>query len=571
MTQEQTTVRQVDDTIPLVGSKRTEFEFGDFDHKDIPFEKETYPVIVIGSSMVGMTLGVLLGYHGVKSLSLDRHPSTAIHPRAALFLLRTVEIFRQLGLEEHLLENSALNFDLDAGMVIIEKLVGGKVLHRMQESDPNEVAKVSPSKRLWLTQNMFEPLLRESAKTFGAVQEFSETVVHYEESDDDVVVVVQNVATKKYRKFKTSYLVSCDGNRSATRKKEGIKWDGPGLLGQSISINFKADLTSYLGTRAKHGVTYIANPKIDAGFRLENNGKAGFMIVTRAGEKRGFPPDSVSESDARQYFRDASGIEDDIDVTVDSISYWSVAGFNSDRFTSKGGRVFIAGDAAHVVPPTGGMGGNLGIQDVHNLAWKLAFVLSGRAAPSLLNTYTTERQPVVAATVRQAYSRLQTRVMRKTPDEPELPDITCEIGYRYPVGASIPAEGYQDTNLIWEDPYNPHVNAGSRFPHVDVIDAEGKHRSSLELISTNFLLFATDASSLWIQAAKGLDLKVDTFTLNKSSTPYKDPEEKLKNFGKVGEGQALLIRPDGFIAWKAEKMESGHQKTLKDALHKILG
>lgn len=208
---------------------------------------------------------------------------------------------------------------------------------------------------------------------------------------------------------------------------------------------------------------------------------------------------------------------------------------------------------------------------MHNLAWKLAFVLSGRAAPSLLNTYTTERQPVVAATVRQAYSRLQTRVMRKTPDEPELPDITCEIGYRYPVGASIPAEGYQDTNLIWEDPYSPHVNAGSRFPHVDVVDAEGKHRSSLELISTNFLLFATDASSPWIQAAKGLDSKVDTFTLNKSSTPYKDPEEKLKNFGKVGEGQALLIRPDGFIAWKAEKMERGHQKTLKDALQKVLG
>lgn len=300
--------------------------------------------------------------NSIKSVSFDRHPSTAIHPRAALFLLRSVEIYRQLGLEDHLRKNSALNFDLDAGMVIVEKLVGGKTLMNLQQSDPAKVAKVTPSQRLWLTQNMFEPLLRESAKAFGAIQEFSEAVVHYEEQQDGVVVVVQNVQSKKLRKFKAKYLVSTDGNRSATRRKEGIEWKGPGIISQNISINFKADLTSYLGTRAKYGVTYIANPKIDAGFRLESEGKGGFMIVSRAGEKKHFAPDSVSERDAKQYFYDATGIEDQVDIEVESISYWSVAGFNSERFSSTQGRVFIAGDAAHLMPPTGGMGGNTGVQ-----------------------------------------------------------------------------------------------------------------------------------------------------------------------------------------------------------------
>ncbi|CAJ0553068.1 Ff.00g115800.m01.CDS01 [Fusarium sp. VM40] len=564
--------RQVDDTIPLGQSKRTLFDFEDFDHSSIPFEKETWPVIIVGSSMVGMTLGVLLGFHGIKSVSFDRHPSTAIHPRAALFLLRSVEIFRQLGLENRLREKSALNFDLDAGMIIVENLSGGKTLMKLQESDPTEVAKVTPSQRLWLTQNMFEPLIRESAEAFGAIQEFNESVVHYEEQPDGVVVVVQNLQTKKLRKFKTDYLVSCDGNRSATRRKEGIQWNGPGILGQSISINFHADLTPHLGTRAKHGVTYISNPKIDAGFRLESGGKAGFMIVSRAGDKKQFPPDSVSEREAKQYFKDATGIED-IDIDIDFISYWSVAAFNSERFSSTQGRVFIAGDAAHVMPPTGGMGGNTGVQDVHNLAWKLAYVLKGRAGKSLLDTYTLERQPVAGFLMRQAYSRLQKRVLHTTPDEPELPDIVCELGYRYPSGAIHSSTQEAKETSLHEDPHAPLAIAGSRFPHVALTKLGETEAmvSTIDLIKTNFVMFTADGASSWVAAAKNMAMNIDTYSLHETSSPLRDEQWKLKSVTKLSSGEAMLVRPDGFIAWRAAKMEEGHEKALGDALKQVLG
>lgn len=273
-----------------------------------------------------------------------------------------MEIFRQLRLEELFQKESAKNFDLDAGMIIVERLVAGKVIASIQESDPKEVAKVSPSVRLWLTQNMFESLLRQNAKDYGALQVFGETVVHYEEQADGVVVVVQNTETKAFKKYRADYLVACDGNRSATRAKENIECYGPGVLGDAISINFKADLTPYLGTRAVHGVTYISNSNIDVGFRLESGGKGGFQIVTRTGDRNGFPPDSVTEKEARKYFYDASGLDHEINLEVESIPYWTTAGFRSERFGSKNGRVFIAGDAAHVMPPSGGMGGNTGIQ-----------------------------------------------------------------------------------------------------------------------------------------------------------------------------------------------------------------
>ncbi|KAG9659481.1 hypothetical protein KCU64_g3827, partial [Aureobasidium melanogenum] len=567
--------KQINDTIPLRGSQRTLFDFPEtFDHSNIPLETDEIPVIIIGSSMVGMFMGLLLGYHGIRSVSFDRHPSTAIHPRAALFLLRTVEVLRQLGLEELFIKESQSNFDLDAGMLVVEKLYKGKTIASFQESDPAEVAKVTPSVRLWLTQNMFEPLLRQRAFDYGAEQRFNQTVVHYEETVDRLLVVVKD-ETGMLRKYKTQYLVSSDGNRSATRKKEGIDWSGPGHISNAISINFRANLVPYLGTRAVHGTTYIANENISGGFRLDVGGKGGFLIVTRAAGHEAFEPDSVSDQEARKFFEDCSGITaDECGLKIDSVSYWSVAAFNAETFRGKktNSRVFIVGDAAHVMPPTGGMGGNTGVADAYNLAWKLAFVLKDKASSRLLSTYDHERQPGAEFSMQQAFARLVTRVMHgKAPpgirSEPELPDIICELGYRYTSGAFCKGES-TDFDKNYEDPYEPYVLPGGRLPHVALICA-GKGLSSLDLIKQNFVLFTVQEDSPWLEASRKQKIPVDCHVVSSTGT-YKDYRGAAQARWKLDKGEALLVRPDGIIAWRSGGQPSEHADALKKALDSIL-
>ncbi|KAF7552181.1 hypothetical protein G7Z17_g4502 [Cylindrodendrum hubeiense] len=548
--------------------------FVEFDHSNIALEVEQWPVIIIGSSMVGKTLGLLLGYHGIKSVSFDRHPAAGTHPRAAGLNFRTSEILRQLGLESFTLDQSAKEFDLNAGMLLVESLIGGKVIKHLQEHDSEKVKEVTPSNWVWISQRMFEPVLGAHADQFNSVQLHGQEVIFYEEQDDGVIVVVKDLSTGTIKKYKTSYLVACDGNRSATRQKEGMKWEGPGVLRNSLSVGFKSDLSPYLGKRAVHGVVYVMNEKIGGGFRLENGGKEGLLMVNNVGDKVDFPPGSVSVEEAKQYFFDCAGVEEgSIPLEIQTFNYWTMAAYTADRFESRGGRVFLAGDAAHIMPPTGGLGGNTGIADAHNLAWKLAYVLTGKASHSLLASYSIERQPIDEFTVLEAYNRFENRVVLRQPPAPEVDDIAIELGYRYPAGAFVPEAEYQLPIQLWDDPHSPTAVPGSRFPHVLLEDSSDstKLTSSIDLIKQNFVLVSIDASSPWIEATNRLPLTIDTYALHPKSSPLRDPQGKIAQKCRLHSREVILVRPDGFIAWRGEATEKDHEQLLKSAFQAILG
>ncbi|PSN72054.1 hypothetical protein BS50DRAFT_544354 [Corynespora cassiicola Philippines] len=563
-------LEQVDDRVTLDEVRSYDFAYRDFDHSSIPFEKEEWPAIILGSSLVGTLMGLLLGYHGIKTIAFDRHRAILAHPRAAGLSFSTVETLRQLGLEERCHGANFRKVNLDAGLIIVDKLYKGIVKQVVQDHDVERDQEITPTKWLWVTQPILEPIMQDVAPKIGFNLEFGKEVVHYEEHDDGVIVIVKDLDTGSFKKYKTQYLVACDGNRSPTRKKEGIKMKGAGILGNGLSIRFRGDLQELLGERAKHGIIYVRGDGIKGGFRQEEQGKGGLLWVNEIDGKTDFPPGSLSDEEVKQRLHQFAGVPDDGTLDVQSYAHWTLASCTADRFQSKGGRVLIAGDAAHIMPPTGALGGNTGCGDARNLAWKLAYVISGKADPSLLRSYDLERRPIDAFVVDQATRRLYNRVKGRTPRLEEEPYYIAELGHRYNEGAIVPAEGDVHDKDV-EDPHAPSGTAGSRFPHAWLLTPEGKTISSLDLIKTNFVLIASEDDSPWISAAKSLNFPIDTYELHEKSKPYQDTKGTMKSKAGLGEGEAFFVRPDGYIAWKAAKSASGHRKALQEVIQALLG
>ena len=221
--------------------------------------------------------------------------------------------------------------------------------------------------------------------------------------------------------MRARYAVAADGNRSPVRNRLGIGMRGHGVLSNSITIYFRAerDLAPLLAGR-NQGVHYVTNPVLRGFFRLDRSGNGGFLVVNLVGDTArpeivaAYPEapwanvaDGITKDRALELLRAAIGVPG-MPLVIEDIATWQAVADVADRYSD--GRVFLAGDAVHVVPPNGGFGGNTGVQDAHNLAWKLALVLNGTAGPGLLATYDAERRPVGEFTVEQSYARYVTRV-----------------------------------------------------------------------------------------------------------------------------------------------------------------
>ena len=502
------------------------------------------PVLIVGGSLVGLTTALLLRLHGIDAFAVERHAGTAIHPRAGHFHLRTLEVMRAVGLEEQVRTRAAEQYDPNGGINNVESLAGAEISHFMQNLNEG-VEQFSPTVRCFIDQDAIEPIIRQRAVELGAVIRNRTELASFEQDTDGVTATIRDLDSDRESTVRAQYMVAADGNRSPVRNRLGIEMHGHGHLSNSITIYFRADCAPLLEGR-NQGVTYVTNPVLRGFFRLNRSAGSGFLVVNLIGdiarpEIVARYPDApwanvaevVTPERAEELLRAAIGVPD-FPVEVVDVATWRAIADSAERYSD--GRVFLAGDAAHVVPPNGGYGGNTGVGDAWNLAWKLAAVLKGEAGTALLDTYDAERRPIGELIVEQAYTRYVTRVATYLGTEgiqPIVDDFSMELGDRAHSSAVDDEPG--DDGSVVGHPSEAGGRPGSRGPHV-WLERDGQRISALDLFGGKWVLLA--ASSDWKTPA-GVERHIV-------------PTDVADAYG-LGPAGASLVRPDGIVAWRARE------------------
>jgi 2-polyprenyl-6-methoxyphenol hydroxylase-like FAD-dependent oxidoreductase len=545
------------------------------------------PVLIVGGSLVGMSTAMLLGHHGIRSLAVEHHRGTAIHPRAAMITQRTMEVLRTVGIEQIVLQKSDEQFVQDGAIMAVETLAGKELAYFIANLNEG-VRDVSPSPRIFITQSLLEPLLKSRAVELGAELRFSTEMISFTEDRDGVTAKIRHRDTGEVSTVRARYMIAADGAHSKIRDLLGIRMVGHGVFSKSITIYFRGDVAPLLRDRSL-SVIYVLNSVLSGFFRIEKPFTSGFLAVHWLGDPKN-PVTDVSKdlTDERAYELLRAGLGDpDSTVKIENVMHWDATANTAERFQK--GRVFLVGDAAHVMPPSGGFGGNTGVQDAHNIAWKLALVLKGLAGPDLLASYDLERHPAAAFTVEQAYSRYVTRsapYLKSDNMQPIENDLNIEFGYVYDSRAVISEaverqepvpegkggeQGSGTAAPTNENPRESKGRPGTRAPHV-WLQRDGKQISTLDLFDRNFSFLAGPEGNAWCDSAsvavKQLGIEIDIHRVGANGLA--DPEGAFTTTYGISPTGAVLVRPDGFVAWRARTSEAASAAEISSALRSLL-
>ncbi|KAK1971612.1 FAD binding domain-containing protein [Colletotrichum sublineola] len=555
------------------------------------------PVIVIGGSLVGLASALFLSARNVPVILIERHTASSRHPRAIGYTTRTLELLKTVGIPPSALDVGNVPPGGRPRRIKVQSLAGewadeqhwnngnanplvagggpgGPGGGRQAGGKPSTGAKVYPPIiGTAIAQDRLEPILRRRAVELGADLRLGWKMTSWSQSADGVSVTAVDKEGGQMT-VQGSYMVACDGARSVFREALGIRTTGVGHLRSLCSVMFRcAPIERYL----ERGFVQFTIEGRDDGFEA-------FLVSYPDGRWALMwnDDDAAHTMDARaqrDMIRKAVGLgEDDLPdeaVELVAIGHWEMSARIAERFAS--GRVFLAGDAAHTLPPNrGGYGANTGFADAHNLAWKLAAVREGRADPAVLETYDEERRPVALVRHDQLFARDDYKAYARggewatTGREVRfIDDVAMELGQIYRSRGVVLGleEGRELPDALRPDEWRGQP--GTRAPDVTVSTSEGEV-SSLDLFGRAWVLLSKDEA--WRigaeRAGSEAGVECDFVHIGARVTGADEQETFEGSFG-VSESGAVLVRPDGFIAWRSVEKGSGFEAGFLEAFRRV--
>lgn len=570
-------------------------------------------VLVVGAGPAGLASSALLKTLGVETITLSKHPGTAPQPRATHTNQRTVEILRDLGIEDRLHQVGQPLKNL--GNNVLATSFTGPEIFRYPSYGTGarmaDYAAASPCEPFSVGQHLFEPVLLNAALERGADIRFSHELVAIDQSDDAVLARVRVRDSAEEYLVRARYAIAADGGRSTVADQLGFRFEGQKALKHMLNAWIEVDLAEHAAYRPSVIYTMLqpgGDSWVGSGSFLCVRPFHDWVLVREYDPADGEP--DTSDTAVVEFARAMIG-DPNADVRVKGTSKWQVNNVVATEY--RRGRVFLMGDAAHRHPPSGGLGSNTSIQDAYNLAWKLAFVLAGHAGEELLDSYDAERRPVGKAVVDRAILNLRNMGAAvevlglrrgQSPEEAwaSLDDLASdaegaaerrkalaeavalqhyrsnahgvELGQRYSSNAVVddgtpfPAPT-RDPDLY----YHPTSHPGGHLPHAWV--EHNRHRvSTLDLAGRGrFSLIVGIGGAPWAKAAEvvsaELGIELPVFSVG-YRCEHDDVLGEWEAIREIDDRGALLVRPDRFIAWRSAGRPENPEAALRSAVRQAL-